>query len=109
MQKMETDKKINIILSKEFYEKEAILSAIHKFENIVYTQVHPINEKEVNVKFENKNSSNLEYLKKEFLNEVLDQQVRLDLEKRFGHIRDLIYRHAFSPVKSVYSELEDDD
>jgi len=33
-----------------------------------------------------------------FCNEVLDQQVRLDLEARYGNIRELIVRQAFSPV-----------
>ena len=34
----------------------------------------------------------------EFYQNLLDQQVRLDLEQRFGHIRDLLVAEAFKPV-----------
>lgn len=33
-----------------------------------------------------------------FIRELIDQQVRLDIEERFGHIRDLIVEEAFKPV-----------
>lgn len=31
-------------------------------------------------------------------NDFIDQQVRIDTEKQFGHIRDLIVEEAFKPV-----------
>lgn len=34
----------------------------------------------------------------EFYQNLIDQQVRLDLEQRFGHIRDLLVAEAFKPV-----------
>ena len=37
----------------------------------------------------------------DFCNEVLDQQVRLDLEKRYGGLRDTIVKHAFLPFESL--------
>ncbi len=37
-------------------------------------------------------------LRGEFYQNLLDQQVRLDLEQRFGHIRDLLVAEAFKPV-----------
>lgn len=37
-------------------------------------------------------------LKYQLLQDILDQQVRLDLEKRFGHIRDLLVAEAFKPI-----------
>ena len=37
----------------------------------------------------------------EFCNEALDIQIRLDLEKRFGNLREVIYEHAFSPLGGV--------
>lgn len=37
-------------------------------------------------------------LRGEFYQNIIDQQVRLDLEQRFGHIRDLLVAEAFKPV-----------
>ena len=37
----------------------------------------------------------------DFCNEVLDQQVRLDIEKRYGSLRDAIVKHAFQPLGDV--------
>lgn len=37
-------------------------------------------------------------LRGEFQQNLIDQQVRLDLEQRFGHIRDLLVAEAFKPV-----------
>jgi His-Xaa-Ser system protein HxsD len=34
-----------------------------------------------------------------FINEVLDQQVRINNDRENGHIKDVIVEHAFSPVK----------
>jgi His-Xaa-Ser system protein HxsD len=39
----------------------------------------------------------LERLCSDFKRELLDQQVRLDLERRTGKLRDLIYQAAFEP------------
>ncbi len=35
---------------------------------------------------------------KDICNDFIDQQVRIDTEKQFGHIRDLIVEEAFKPV-----------
>ena len=41
-----------------------------------------------------------------FSNEVIDQQLRLDLEKRYGQVRELIIKHAFSPLENLKAETE---
>lgn len=46
-----------------------------------------------------------ERLLSEYCNEVLDQQVRLDLEKRYGAIRESIYQFAFAPIKDRIDDL----
>lgn len=33
-----------------------------------------------------------------FCNELIDQQLRVDINRKFGHIRDLIVEEAFKPV-----------
>lgn len=44
------------------------------------------------------NAQEQRQLRGEFYQNLIDQQVRLDLEQRFGHIRDLLVAEAFKPV-----------
>ena len=44
------------------------------------------------------NTAEQRQLRGEFYQNLIDQQVRLDLEQRFGHIRDLLVAEAFKPV-----------
>ena len=44
------------------------------------------------------NASEQRQLRGEFYQNLIDQQVRIDLEQRFGHIRDLLVAEAFKPV-----------
>ena len=37
---------------------------------------------------------------KQFCNELIDQQLRYNVNAQFGHIRDMIVEEAFKPVNS---------
>lgn len=37
---------------------------------------------------------------KQFCNELIDQQLRHNVNEQFGHIRDMIVEEAFRPVNS---------
>ena len=63
----------------------------------VETSKEETNKYIISVEKEGKESFDTEF-KSLFLKELTDQQVRLDIEKRFGHIRDLIVEEAFKPV-----------
>jgi His-Xaa-Ser system protein HxsD len=41
-----------------------------------------------------------------FMNELIDQQLRLDLEKRYGAIRRLIVQQAFAPLDNLKAEVK---
>ena len=93
-------------LSKRLYEKEAVFAALYRFENRCVMQMEPIGEAHIEVLFKNKtgeclSDETLSTLADEFCNELIDQQVRRDLEKRFGKLRELIVEHAFSPIKNL--------
>jgi len=36
----------------------------------------------------------------------VDQQLRLDLERRYGGLRQLIVQHAFSPLSHLKQEVK---
>ena len=99
--------KINIY--KQFYEREAIFSAAKKFTNNNTIIIRPSTDKryvEILFQANEDNKLELEDLAKKFCNELLDQQVRLDLEKRFWKIRELIVQHAFSPIANLQEESQ---
>ena len=89
---------------KEFYEKDAVMMAANKFSDKCYIKIDALENQYVGVWFKLKYEVNTEVVQKmlaEFCNEALEIQIRLDLEKRFGNLREIIYRKAFSPVGGI--------
>lgn len=106
---IDNDKKsVSVDLNKEIYHRDAVLKASHKFATDFYVKVAPSGEYYVRVTFDSKpeNDLELELAAKSFCNEVLDQQIREDLNKVNGHMRQIIYEHAFAPIKDLEGALE---
>ncbi len=102
--------KVLIMLSKKIYEREAIFASAHKFTDKCTILIEPIEQDSVGVYFQNKDDNDddkiiLKNLAGEFCNEVLDQQLRLDIERKYGNIRDLIVKQAFSPLENLKDEI----
>ena len=97
-----------VVLSKEIYEREAVMAAAYKITDLCTVLIKPSGDTEMEAFFEPKaqrTTQDLEKVASRFCNEVLDQQIRLDLEKRYGKIREFIVRHAFSPLKDLKESL----
>lgn len=104
------DAKVLVTLSKEIYEKDAVMAAAYKLTDTCTVLIRPVSENEVGVMFESKDDQDTEDLEEtvgRFCNEVLDQQIRLDLEKRYGRLRELIVQHAFSPIERLEEAIDD--
>ena len=87
---------VNVDMS--LYAKEAVVSAIYKYTNKFYIH-QQTTEDLIVVIFESKDNQVItEEVVKQFCNDLIDQQVRYNTEKQFGHIRDLIVEEAFKPV-----------
>ena len=102
------DGRLLVTLKKEFFEKEAIFSSAYKFTDKCTIKIDPIDDYTVGVyfKFKNENDDiNLQKTAELFCNEVIDQQLRLDIEKKYGNIRELIVKQAFSPIKNINEEI----
>lgn len=83
------------------YAKETIVTSAYKLsaKYHIFQEINKDNPNIVNVTFESKAGSKIgENDVKEFCTELLDQQLRYNTEKQFGHIRDLIVEEAFKPV-----------
>lgn len=69
--------------------------------------MNSIEENLVSIIFTLKDCNNYDLnLIKNFSNRVIDYQIRKDLEKEFGHIRDTIVDYAYSPLKKTKLNVE---
>lgn len=81
------------------YDKEAITATCYKYTDRFYISQKTIANSIVRVSFESHREEAIkETIIKDFLNELIDQQVRCNVNKQFGYIRDLIVEQAFKPV-----------
>jgi len=99
----DSGEKLLVKLSKQFYEKPAVMAAAYKFTHKCTVLIEPLDEGYVGVWFQAKNNESPDMLPgliNDFCNELIDQQVRLDLDKRYGGLRDTIFEHAFLPTES---------
>ncbi len=100
------DETILLKLSKEFYEKEAVFASAHKFNKKCSVEIKPIEEKYVGIYLRLKDKKALSDIAKDLYDGIIDHQLRRDLEKEFGAIRELIVRHAFFPVSNLQNEIQ---
>jgi His-Xaa-Ser system protein HxsD len=100
------DGKILISLRKEFYEKSAVFSAAHKLTDRFVVWIQPVDNYTVGIYIQPKKDTPMseDDIKEtifNFCNDIIDQQVRLDLEVRYGNIREMIVKQAFSPMTTA--------
>lgn len=91
----------SIAINTALYSKEAVIAAEYNYSADYYIEMSEDAEcpSTIIVRFEKKDGSEVpETLKQEFLNNLIDQQLRVDMNRQFGHIRDLIVEEAFKPV-----------
>ncbi|MDD3012559.1 MAG: His-Xaa-Ser system protein HxsD [Candidatus Gastranaerophilales bacterium] len=89
-------------LNNNIYDINAINQTAYKFTDKCYIYINPLSNDIIGVYFKLKeqNDSNLELLADNFCNELLDQQVRISVNKDFGHIRDILVKKAFQHFES---------
>lgn len=90
---------ITIKIDTNTYSKEAVNSACYKWTGFYFVK-QEIQGENILVTFESKEvvDENGDMLPKQFENDLIDEQLRIDLNKRFGKIRDMIVAEAFKPV-----------
>lgn len=81
------------------YATEVVATAVYKYTNKFYIHQKTKENNLLEVVFESKDNQIVtEKVVKQFCNDLIDQQVRYNTEKQFGHIRNLIVEEAFKPV-----------
>jgi His-Xaa-Ser system protein HxsD len=98
-----------VTLSKALYEKEAVFAATYALSGLCRNTVEPARAGYVKVTLEfldpGQDTRRVE-IENKFMNELIDQQLRLDLEKRYGPIRRLIVQQAFAPLDNLKAEVK---
>lgn len=85
------------------YSKDAINATVYKYipSFFIHQQIDENNSNLVIVIFESKDGNTIiADIPKQFCNELIDQQLRHNINEQFGHIRDMIVEEAFRPVNS---------
>jgi His-Xaa-Ser system protein HxsD len=98
-----------VIISKAIYEKEAVFAATYALSGLCRNRVEPAQAGYVKVTLEFLDSctdTDRAQVENRFMNELIDQQLRLDLEKRYGPIRRLIVQQAFAPLDNLKAEVK---
>lgn len=93
--------KLSISINTAIYSKEALIAATYNYTSEYFVELSedPNKASTIVVNLEKKDGKDMrETFEKDFLNALIDQQLRQDLNKQFGHIRDLIVEEAFKPV-----------
>lgn len=91
-----------VLVDLNLYSKEALAATLYRYTDnfYIHQQVNSENECLVNIVFEVKDDGKMDAeTVKCFCNDLIDQQVRVDINAQFGHIRDLIVEEAFKPVQ----------
>ncbi len=93
--------KLNIDL--KIYEKDVVTSVLYNYLDLYYITQGIDNENPdlLNVVFESKENTEIsEELSKQISNNLIEEQLRFNINKQFGHIRNLIVEEAFKPINS---------
>lgn len=98
--KKSNDGQFLLEISRKIYDINAILKAAYKFTDTCYVHVDSISEGILGVYFKarDRKDASLENIVNDFCNELIDQQIRVNLEKEYSSIRDQIVKKAFSPI-----------
>jgi His-Xaa-Ser system protein HxsD len=94
------NKKVSFNVNCSIYSKTIVVAAIYKYTDSFYITINEESNGTIIAAFELKEDLpiDIELVKKQFYNELIDQQIRYNVNQQFGHIRDLIVEQAFKPI-----------
>lgn len=99
------DNKAVVLMCCKVFDKEAILAATYLLRVNYYVEVEDIMS-DYRVVINSRDSKPIDSsVVESFVNDCLDEQLRITLDNRTGKIRELIVKHAFKPL-NLQKELE---
>jgi len=95
--------KLVIKIDLSIYDKVAALKTCYVFQDRCHTSLEPESIFKVTLT-PKKESLSLPEIEKEFMDELIDQQIRVENDKLFSDIRKMIVEQAFKPIS--FAELK---
>ena len=96
------DGRYRLNLDVTIYSREAIVKTAYLFTNKCHINFHSYSDKTAIIDFSPKNEDGcLKTMLQDFLNELLDQQLRVYIHNETKNINEMIVREAFAPLESV--------
>ncbi len=90
----------SLVASTAFFSRDCLLMVSDNYSKEYYISIDAHEEEQVRVTLMKKDGEKFdERVLREFINELIDFQTRLMLQKEFGEIRKKIVEYAFSPVE----------
>lgn len=87
---------------KIYFERDCVLNVAGQYTPNFFVAISPLPDNAVEIVITAKDKELIsEDLLRQFLNDCIDQQIRLDLQKEFGELRQTIVTYAFSPVEKA--------
>lgn len=96
-------KGFKLAVDTKIYSSEAIVATLYEYSDryFIYQKRNDNNNEMLDVTFEAKEETTIsKCIVKEFCNKLVEQQLRININKQFGHIRDMIVTEAFKPVNN---------
>ena len=95
-------KRGTITAEKEYFERDCILRVVSEYTHEYFISFYPNSEYSIEINITAKDNSDIdEILLKEFFNNCIDMQIRIDLQKEFGELRQRIVDYAFLSVEKT--------
>lgn len=98
-----------MIFDAEVYEKEAITSAAYGQTSNYGMQINT-KEQYFEVTFTPKDPITHDKIHRDmldFMNDALDEQLRLQLDRKTGRLREIIVEHAFKPIQKLREKISE--
>lgn len=95
-----TENGFDIIVEKEFYEREAVYAVAYQYSGILgfsFSSVEP-NKIKISI-FEKNGRMPTEKDAQNILTDLLDEQFKIEILKRTEKVRDMVYKKAFLPLQ----------
>lgn len=98
-----------VLLDAEVYKMEAVTAAAYGQAGTYGMQINAKGQ-EIEVTFIPKDQLDPDRLRRdmlEFMNDTLDEQLRLQLDHKTGRIREIIVEHAFKPFEKLREKISE--
>jgi len=90
----------SVYANKEFFTRECVLYTANMYESSFFLSIFPFDEFTVQINIKSKKDSLItEETLRNFMNNLIDVQTKIDLQKEFHNIRAKIVEYAFSPIR----------